>query len=202
MGDIELKPGRPDRQRNPDRPISRQAVGSHLKALQQLGLVEVHASLRDGRAVATYRINQARLFVLVEEFRKLSLVGAASEPSVEVTEERAGPGDAAKPALPMGPALVLASGPREGSTYPLQGSGPWVIGREKSAHIALPYDPFASKENTRVHREGARFYAQDMPSSRNGTRVNWRLLQKGEVAALLPGDTLGVGRSLLVFRGG
>jgi hypothetical protein len=202
VADITLAPARADRERSPTRPLSRQAIEAHLRKLELLGLVRGRAAERDGRAVTEYVVDHARLFLVVEELRRLSLIrgvqtmtAAADAHSVARFGEDAGP-------MPPGPALVLASGPLEGSVFALAGAGPWVVGREKGLSVPLPYDPFVSKENTRVWREGGRFFAQALPGARNGTRVNWRALAPDEVAPLGPGDALGVGRSLLFLRGG
>lgn len=199
--DIRLSPARADRERSPDRPLSRQAVESHLRKLEALGLVRGRAAERDGRGVTEYVVDQARLFLVVEELKRLSLLRTVQGSMTAAAEARTMTGQEA-PAMPKGPALVLASGPLEGSCFALAGMGPWVVGRDKGADVSIPYDPFVSKANTRVWREGSRFFAQTLPEARNGTRVNWRRLADGESAALEPGDALGVGRTLLFLRGG
>lgn len=51
-----------------------------------------------------------------------------------------------------------------------------------------------------VARDG-RSLLLDLPGNRNGTLLNWKPLARGGVAELKAGDVVGVGRSLLVFRG-
>lgn len=194
--DIDVRPFRRDAGRNPERSLSRQTVEAHLRKLEALGLVRTRADGPGGRAA--YVLDHARLFLVVEELRQLSLIPVAGSMTAS---DQASAGSAGEPAL-EGPALVLAGGPLEGTAFPLQGQGPWVIGRAGGAAVPLLYDPFVSKENARVRREGRRYLVRDLPGSRNGTRLNWRPLPKGAEALLRPGDTIGVGRSLLLFREG
>jgi DNA-binding transcriptional ArsR family regulator len=199
LEEIELHPTRRDRARRPDRPLSRQGVERHVRALQGMGLVQARRAERDGREVQEYVVNHARLFVVVDELRRLSLLralGAAAADTVardEVLE--------LAPALPPGPALVLVWGANEGAVYPLRGAGPWPVGREKGLAVSLPHDPFTSKRNAVLRRAASGFAVESLPSTRNGTRVNWVPVPEGQRVPIAPGDTLGVGRSLLLFRG-
>jgi DNA-binding transcriptional ArsR family regulator len=197
LGDIRLAPVRRDRDRNPARAITRQAVEEHLGKLEDLGLVQARTAQREGRVVTEYVVNQARLFVVVEELRRLSLLRPVH---LSATAGHATQTGRDVPALPAGPAFVLAGGPLEGTAFPLVGSGPWVVGREKDSSVPLPFDPFVSKENAKVWREGDGFLVQAL-AAKNGTRVNWQPLAEGEVRALKPADTLGVGRTVLLLRG-
>lgn len=199
LGEIILPPGRREKLRSPDRPISRQAVEGHLRKLEELGIVASRQGEQHGRAVTEYLVNHGRLFVVADELRRLSLIRPAIA-GMTVTSMRGAPTSGPSP-LPEGPALVLANGPLEGTIFPLEGLGPWMVGREKGLAVPLPYDPFISKENARVSREGSAFFVQALPGARNGTRVNWRLLAEGETVRLKPGDAIGVGRSLLFLRG-
>lgn len=199
LPDIELPAVRARGTLQPRRPLSRTAVQEHLAKLHELGLVEAKSVSRDGRRVTEYVLNHARLFVLVEELRELGLL-RPSRGGPEGTVAGAGP--SGEVALPKGPALLAVGGPLEGAVFALEGRGPWRIGREAGVEVALPHDPFISKENARLRQRGGAFTAEDLAASKNGTRVNWRRLKPGEEAPLAPGDVLGVGRSLLVFRGG
>lgn len=200
LQDIRIAPVRHDAQRTAERPISRKGVEAHLRKLQQLGFVEARAAKRDGRSVTEYVVNHARLFAVIEELRKLSLMRTGPGVMTQTTPAEGGEAEDAPPPH-KGPALVLASGPLEGTAFRLEGAGAWVVGRQRGLAVSLPYDPFLSKQNTRIWREGSSFLAQDIPGSRNGTRVNWRVLAEGEAVVLVPSDALGVGRSLLIFRG-
>lgn len=199
--ELRLSPARHDAVRRDDRPLTKRAVELHLAKLRELGLVRARAAVREGRAVTEYVVNQARLFAVLEELRMTSLIRAAPSAATEGTDDA--PADGAEdPAPPEGPALVLVSGPLEGKVLPLRGPGPWVVGRARQCEVPLAYDPFVSKQNARLRRDEQGFWVESLPRARNGTRVNWRLLAPGELRRLVPGDNLGVGRSVLTFRGG
>ncbi len=199
LSEISLAPSRKDPTHRQDRPISRQALERHLKTLQALGLVLARAGERRGRGVTEYVVNHARLFILTDELRRLSLIRPVSG-DASATVARQTLSSLGRVALPPGPCLVTANGPIEGAAFALHGDGPWTIGREKGHAVALPYDPFVSKENSSVRRDGPRFLIRSLPGARNGTRLNWRPLDEKEEAPLAPGDAVGVGRSLLFFR--
>lgn len=201
LSEIQLQPTRRDASRSPERALSRRAVEGHVEKLQELGLVRARSSARGGRPVTEYLVNRGALFLLVDEFRRLSLAPGVPVPQAmaETTASDSALTPGARRAL--GPALVLVGGPIEGTAFPLSGEGPWVVGREKGVAVSLPYDPFVSKHNSRVWREEGRFFVQSLPGARNGTRLNWGLLRGEERSEVAPGDVLGVGRSLLVFQG-
>ena len=198
-GDIRLSPARRSRDRDPDRSLSRHAIEVHLAKMEELGLVHARTATREGRDVVEYVSNPARLFVVIDELRRVSLL--RGQPGMNTAS---GDDDATvpPPVLPPGPCLVLVNGPLEGAVFALEGKGPWLVGRERGLDVALAHDPFVSKENTVLTRDGAALVATDAPGSRNGTRVNWRDLPPGGSARLRPADVLGVGRSLLVYREG
>lgn len=200
VAEIQLHPFRQDPGRNPARGLSRQAVEMHLQKVQALGLVQARKAVREGRSVLEYSLNLPRLFVFADEVRRLSLLGTSPAGLVETRPQADAP-EPAVPPPPQGPAFVLVRGPLEGTAFALRGAGPWTVGRERGLAVALTHDPFVSKENARVWRDGRAFLVQNVPASRNGTRLNWRLLADGEAAELAPGDAVGVGRSLLLFRG-
>lgn len=203
--EIKLPPFRKDADLRGDRTLSRQTVESHLLKLAEVGLVRSRPARRGGQEVREYVVNQERLFTMVDELRRLALIRAAASVAPVGTVTGAGTmaGAPEPPAVqvPVGPCLLLVTGPYEGKAFPFAGAGPWVVGRSKDAQVSLDYDPFVSTRNTEVARDGARFALRSLPESRNGTTVNWRLLGKGEAVPLAAGDTIGVGRSLLVARG-
>lgn len=202
VAELRVRPARRDAGRSPERPLTRQAVELHLQKLRRLGLVQAEHSRREGRTVLEYTVNVARLFAVADELRRASLLATAPAGALETQgREPTEPADPSPGPLPAGPALVVVRGPEEGVAFPLRGPGPWMLGRARGLAVTLPYDPFVSKENTRVWRGGPRFLVATVAGSRNGTRLNWRPLAEGEAAPLEPGDTLGVGRSMLVFRG-
>lgn len=201
IGDIHLKPFRKDPDRDPDRPISRQAVDKHLGKLQALGLVRSRTVERGNREVTEYVVDQAGLFQLVEDLRALGRIRPPADLAPDQTEGDTPPAEDRWPTPPDGPALLLVGGPQEGRAFPLAGSGPWTVGRDEACDAALPYDPFVSSKNTIVTRRRGAVRVRDVEGSRNGTWVNWRRVPADEDRRVEPGDVLGVGRSLLVFRG-
>lgn len=195
--EISIAPSRDDADRNAERPISRQSLDHHLERLQSVGLVAARAAKRDGRSVTEWQTNAGRVFLVADELRRLS----ATPPSTTAT--MASPDGAAGElgALPPGPCLLLANGPWEGRAWALDGPGPWRIGRERDKEIAITYDPFVSREHAIVRRAGSALEVE-VASKRNATLLNWRPVDGSSTIRLVPGDTLGVGRSLLVVRGG
>lgn len=204
VSEIVLAPARKARDLNEERNLSRQTIEGHLETLEALGLVQGRSSVRDGRTVTEYVVSHARLFLVVEELRRLSLIRSVEMHDTAGADHRPdATGAAPMPAaMPQGAALVLAGGPLEGSAFPLAGDGPWTIGREKGHAVTLAYDPFVSKANTLVWREKGGLFARTMEGARNGTRVNWRALAPDETARLRAGDALGVGRTILLVREG
>lgn len=203
--EIELPPFRRDAGLRDDRALSRQAVQEHLDRLVEVGLVQARAARREGQAAREYFVDEARLFTLVDEVRRLALlrspVGTGGD-TRKAADTADGEEHAEPPPLPAGPSIVLVSGPHEGRAFALAGEGPWTIGRARECSVPLEYDPFVSAHNSEIRRSGARFTLHALPDSRNGTAHNWRMLAPDAPATLAPGDTVGVGRSLLVVRGG
>lgn len=196
-GELRLTPKRTEGAGNKARSISRQAVEEHLDILEAIGVVTKREGERDGRPVDEYAMNHARLFALVEEFRKLTLLRGASveDPGATIDAD-------AKAAAPWveGPKLVLVSGPWEGRVVPLAGGhGAWTLGRKRGASVQLDYDPFVSQEHARVVRDADGWSVEDLPGSKNGTFVNFRPVPAGRTR-LRAGDVLGVGRTLMVFH--
>jgi hypothetical protein len=183
------------------RRISRQATQEHLEKLMEIGVVVA----REPDAPTGKRqfvVNGPRLYQLMEEFRRVGTLMPGVPVGRDATVGLASR-QAARPE--PGPKLVLVHGLHEGKPFPLRrtdldaGRG-WVLGRKPGLHVSLDYDPFVSLENSEVVPEANRYLLLDLPSSRNGTWLNWRRLDKAERAPLEPGDVVGVGRSLLVFR--
>jgi len=65
----------------------------------------------------------------------------------------------------------------------------------------LAYDPYVSHRHAEVVRRADEHRLIDLRTARNGTYLNWRRMPPGGDSVLQPGDIVGVGRSLLVFRG-
>lgn len=193
VNDIRIAPRRSAPGENPERAVSRPTLLAHLEKLIETDLVRIEgAGVRGGQR---YHANPQRLFAILEELRTLSLRYAGKGPAGDETEmldRQTSPDDVA------GPRLVLVHGVYEGQAYPLEGDGPWTIGRRKGHSVWLDYDPYVSLDNAQVERDGDGFRVVDLPESRNGTRVNWRPLRDGP-RRLKPGDVIGVGRSLLAY---
>ncbi|HUR69587.1 MAG TPA: FHA domain-containing protein [Candidatus Thermoplasmatota archaeon] len=197
LGEIELAATRASRDRTPGRQLTRATIAAHLRTLEEVGLVQARASTRDGQPVVEYALQQARLFVVLDELRRVGLL-RPRETGDTVVEDVP---DVTPPEMPGGATFLLVNGPHEARAFPLDGPGPWVIGRDPRAHVPLPYDPFVSRENTRIAKaRGGRFVLASLPDAPNGTLLNWRPLA-GE-ATLVGGDVVSVGRTLLVFREG
>jgi DNA-binding transcriptional ArsR family regulator len=196
--DIHLGAARRAQGRDPARSISRNAIEMHLRRLEDAGLVRGRDATRDGRVVREYTTNHARLFTVIEELRRVALIRASRSDATEAAAE--GDGVVQPPTLPPGPALLLVNGPLEGLAFALDGEGPWRIGRQSGVEVVIPHDPFVSRESARIETRGDGFDVLSLAGSRNPPKVNWTALAPGERRALVPGDTLGVGKSLLVFR--
>jgi DNA-binding transcriptional ArsR family regulator len=194
--DVQLRPRRRDDVLSAERAISRQAVLQHLESLEEVGVVD---RIPDEPGMPQRRVlNQARLFALIEDLRALTLIRPAVRVDVDTTLPQARD---ATPPWPAGPKLVLVSGPWEGMVFPLQGPGPWSVGRSRSQDVSLAYDPYVSAEHARLVRGGeGRILLEQLPGARNPCQANFAPLSKGESRALRPGDVVGVGRSALVFQ--
>jgi len=187
--------------------MSRQAVAEHLEKLVEIGVVTESAQV-DARGSREYTLNTQGLYRVMEEFRQIgTVVCAGSAAGSGVTADLAPLATMPPPGGLSGPRLVLVHGLLEGKVFPLHpedcapGSG-WILGRKSGLPVALDYDPYASLENSEIVAEEGRYHLRDLPGSRNGTRLNWARLGKGEQVPLTSGDVVGVGRSLLVFRDG
>lgn len=182
--DVELPPSRDPPSNEPQRSISRQAVREHVQRLADVGILKDASDEKEGTR-RQFEVDRARLFNLMQKARQL----IRHDPA---------PSDAGR--WPRDPHLVLTRGLDEGKTYQLE-EGSNVIGRDPTAEIQLGYDLAVRGEHARLdHRSGA-FYARDVTDGEVGTDLNWEPLAS-EPVQLVPGDVLGVGESLLVYRSG
>jgi DNA-binding transcriptional ArsR family regulator len=183
------------------RTLSRQAVRMHLERLVEAGVVVARDTERAYGSTVEYALNHQRLYALAEEVRELAKMRPAEEPAEPTL--RGGPPAAQHPA--RGPCLVLVKGLHEGRAFGLAHAGPgpreWVIGRKRGLAVSLDFDPYTSAEHAAIVLEGGAYHVQDFPESRNGTLLNFQPLARGSRHGLRTGDVLGVGRSLLLFRG-
>lgn len=185
----------------PPRPLARQTVKQHLERLIEVGIVTTREAERRYGPTVEYVLNHQELFRIAEAFRELARLRPEDEPGGE-TLKRPPPAESLGEAQR---ALVLVKGVDVGQAFPLdpREDGPerWIIGRRRGLAVPLDFDPFVSAENAVVERRGDRFVLEDLPESRNGTWVNFRQLEAGEAFELSHGDLVGVGQSLLMFRG-
>lgn len=198
--DIRMAPRQVRPGENPDRPVARQTIQAHLDKLMDVGVVLCRDSAE--KRGKEYLVNPQRLYQILEELRK---VGTATADAPMPHDGTVDLGAFRRAALDAGPRLLLVHGLHEGKAFPLrreelrEGRG-WVIGRREGLHVSLDYDPYVSSENAEVMQDGRDFRLLDLRSSKNGTHLNWRRLDKDERPVLVPGDVVGVGRSLLIFR--
>lgn len=198
LGEIRLQPRRRDGS-GPGRTMNRVSVRGHLDSLLAIGAVREVSVQRDGRLAKHFVLDYGQLFALTEELRQL----ARLQPEGGVLDGTMLGPPTGPPPLSERPHLVLANGLREGEAFPLRSTlrrQEWLVGRSPDADVCLEYDPYASMENSQVVLEGGRFSLVDLPSSRNGTTLNWEPLERGQPRPLSNGDVVGVGRSVLVFR--
>ena len=90
--------------------------------------------------------------------------------------------------------LRMVNGPLRGATYYLRDS--FVMGRGGACDLAL-LDRHVSRLHTRIARDDDNGYVVYDLGSKNGTRVNGRLIER---ATLGPGDELAIGGFRLVFE--
>jgi len=94
------------------------------------------------------------------------------------------------------PRLEIDAGPLAGRILTLAPrEEPYLVGRDPSCDWEIP-DREASREHLAVFADGRAIRAVDR-GSKNGIRVNGRVVRE---AVLADGDTLEVGRTVLVFR--
>lgn len=209
ISDIRLQPAQTRHGENPERAMARQSVLEHIDKLVEAGVVvplqRSSTEARDGpgRPPVAYSVNPQRLFAILEEMRRV-----CSMPVQHAAREDATAPLGARVAAPPapGPKLVLVHGLYDGKVFPLRDADMdatrgWLVGRRDGLPVALEYDPFVSTENAEVLRtSGGQFAIHALPGTRNGTTHNWLPLADEQVVPLAPGDVIGVGRSLLVFR--
>jgi DNA-binding NtrC family response regulator len=95
------------------------------------------------------------------------------------------------------PCLVIVA-PDAVSTFRLPDVGTLTVGRGDDTDVRLS-DPLVSRRHLRLHVAGERIEVEDLGSA-NGTRIRDLLLEPGSVAELLPGDSMTIGASVLVYH--
>ena len=199
LGEIRVTTQRGYKGARADRPVARGTIAGHLDQLVAAGLVQSSEVERGGRGVAQYTVVPGRLYALMEELRRLSVIYAGRGAAPDMTGTLGTVGD---PEPQTGPRLLLVHGVYEGKVYPLDettsADGVWRIGRHEGAPVRLDYDPYVSTDNAEIRADGDGFQLVDL-GSKNGTFVNWDQLEAGEARGLNAGDVIGVGWSRLVF---
>jgi len=194
LTEIEVSSSRSDR----DKPLARQTVKEHLERLKEAGFVVSRQAERDHGTTTEYLLDHRSFYALGEHLSRLSEPAPADEPGGSTRHRRS-----ARSGEPVeGPALVLVKGAEPGTSWrlgPKQGPT-WTIGRRREADISMHFDPFVSADNSRIrHREGT-FTVEDLPTSRNGTHLNFTPIDEGAEHELADGDLVAVGASVLVYR--
>jgi pSer/pThr/pTyr-binding forkhead associated (FHA) protein len=97
--------------------------------------------------------------------------------------------------------LIVTNGPQEGQTIPLL-LNQVTVGRatNNATWEILLQDPSVSRPHARLEKHGDSWHIMDLGSS-NGTRVNKNVVDH-KPYALADGDTVELGRSILLFRTG
>lgn len=100
-------------------------------------------------------------------------------------------GTAAQPVAATAPIrLVILSGVKAGTAYPLQGDV-LTIGREPGRDVQIDFDPTVSRRHARLERQGGQWVLID-EGSRNGSFVNGQPVQQRAIRA---GDILRLGNT-------
>lgn len=181
--------------------VARQSAQEHLAKLSELGLVAVRQGRGERGPVSRYGVTVPRLFDVYDRLgTRLGLVAEDLEedvrgnlPTTLLDAKRSSP----KPI--DAPRLIIVHGMRVGQTIPLQGDGPWLIGRDPNAPTCLDYDPYVSHRHAEVRRTKQGFEVVDALSS-NGLWVDWQPAPRGGVLQLANGSLLRAGKTLLLFR--
>lgn len=185
-----------------DLKVARQSAQEHLDQLLALELVEARRGRGDrGGPVTQYVLVVTRLFEIYDRLGiRLGILASELDEDVRVsmpTSPLAQRG--AAPGALGSPRLTIVHGMRVGVTIPLQGPGPWLIGRDPSATLCLDYDPFVSHRHAEVRRARTGFELADALSS-NGIYVDWARVPRGASVEIENGTLLRAGKSLILFR--
>lgn len=175
-----------------DRMLSRSTVAEHVAQLEELGL------LRRLDETGQVVVDRQAVFQLVSELGQL----AKLRPLVEVDVAETVPVIRQdRPVMPSGPKLVLVSGPDAGTAFPLEGDGPWRLGRGPEVDLRLSYDPHVSAVHVTVSKaEDGLYWVEALPGATNPARLDFSEFAPGTPRPLIPGCVLSVGSSRFVFK--
>ena len=180
--------------------VARQSAQEHLDRLVKLGLVAVRHGRGDHGPVSRYQVTVPRLFDVYDRLgTRLGLLASELEEDVRGNQPTVVLATRSSPKPLDSPRLIIVHGMRVGQTVPLQGEGPWLIGRDPAAVMGLDYDPYISHRHAEVRRTRDGFELADALSS-NGVAVDWRPVPRGGVVPLANGSLLRAGKTLLLFR--
>lgn len=175
------------------RVLSRSTVTEHLGVLEDVSLVR--RLPEDG----SYVLDRQQLHRCLRGLRRLGELEPVVPTDVEDTIPTA-PQDPSS--MPTGPKLILVNGPHLGRAFPLEGDGPWEIGRVPEVDIAVTYDPHVSRRHVAVSRgDDGLHRVEALEGATNPARLDFRELAPATPTKLLPGSVLTVGSSRLVFKG-
>lgn len=91
--------------------------------------------------------------------------------------------------------LVIRQGTQAGMSFPILGNQV-IIGREEGVDIVLQ-DPESSRRHSLISWQSRQFVIEDLGST-NGTFING--VQITSPQTLNPGDSIGIGQTVLVFQ--
>lgn len=181
--------------------IARQSAQDHLDQLTALGIVGRSLGEGERGPVTLYVTQVQRVFEIYDLLGERVGVLANEldeevQPSYRTREDRLPRGLSS---MPDQPRFTIVHGMRIGQTTPVEGGGPWLLGRDPQATLCVDYDPFASTRHAELRRAGGGFELADTFSS-NGTFVDWRRLPRGGTAKLDNGSLVRIGKTLALFR--
>lgn len=174
--------------------MTRQGLKRHLDQLIEAGLVEARASKRGVFPATEYLASAPGIFAFKEDVLSL-----ATPPAAATTHDTVPATSPSGAQPPKGAGLVVVHGRRRGEWFPLDPARATTLGRDDANDIALPWDPFASARHALIDRDRATWRVRDI-EARNGTFVDFQLLDRGATATLRAGSIIGIGRSLFVLR--
>lgn len=183
--------------------IARQSAQEHVDQLVAVGLVEQRRGRGEHGPVTHYVTTVQRLFDIYDQLgQRVGVVERELDETVQMAL-RTTPLEAGAPsrAPQEGPRVTIVHGMRVMQTTLLQGSGPWLLGREPHATLCLDYDPYISTRHAELRRAPRGFELADLYSS-NGTYHDGERLARGGVVPLAPGAIIRLGKTILVFRAG